>query len=118
MTGAAGEAGVAPGWIDADWDVRGWSCWVGSDDAEPALSLADAGLGPASGPGRPCSPTVSRDPGIYGLSRPACCDLSKAPGNYTTGEGKPASGWVVAGLAWVVGWQRDRSFGEEAAGCC
>ena len=32
-----------------------------------------SGCGPAQEPGRPCSPTVSRDPGVIGLSRPCDC---------------------------------------------
>ena len=53
-------------------------------DADPALSLAVAGSGAASGPGRPCSPRISREPGICGLPRPALCDpgQSKAAGTY------------------------------------
>lgn len=102
------EVRGAPGWINADRDARWWGDWVGSDDAEPALSLADAGSGPASGPGRPCSPTVSRDPGIFGLSRPAHCDpgQSAAPGNVQ--EGKDGGFRTFEAIA-RVWWQMSRA---------
>lgn len=80
--GAGGEVRAGPGRMDADGDLGWWGDWVGSRDVDPALSLAVAGSGAASGPGRPCSPPVSRDPGIFGLSRPALCD----PGQSEAGE--------------------------------
>ena len=48
----------------------------------PVLSVWDRGR--ASGPGRPCSPAVSHDPGSVGLSRPVSYDLgpSKDLGTY------------------------------------
>ena len=82
---AGGEVRAPLGRIDADRGVRWWGDWVGLRDVDPALSLAVAGSGAASGPGRPCSPSVPRDPGIFGLSRPALCDpgQSKAAGTST-----------------------------------
>ena len=52
-----------------------------------------SGSGPAAGPGRPRSPTVSLDPGLVGLSRPISSNLglSKALGTYK-GWGEGSSG--------------------------
>ena len=60
--------------------------------ARPALQMRArvdgpgtcSGSGPASGPGRPCSLTVSNDHGVIGLSRPVHCHpgKSKASGTY------------------------------------
>ena len=85
--GAGGEVWAWPGRINAERDVGWWGDWVGLRDVDPALSLAVAGSGAASGPGRPCSPSVPRDPGISGLSRPALCDpgQSKAVETYIGG---------------------------------
>ncbi len=92
-------------------EVQGALCkgfhWVGLRDVDPALSLAVAGSGAASGPGRPCSPSVPRDPGIFGLSRPALCDSgqAKAAGTYR-------GFWAAAAAMKVSRWcVRSRDFG-------
>ena len=121
--GAGGEVWAWPGRSDVGRDVGWWGDWVGSRDVDPALSLAVAGSGAASGPGRPCSPSVPRDPGIFGLSRPAHCDpgQSKAAATYKgfrppgCGSNRPAadsgpahreqSGIGGRGAKWNLVWR-------------
>ena len=61
-----------------------------------------SGSGPAAGPGRPRSPTVSLDPGLVGLSRPISSHLglSKALGTYKGwGEGLPGKASPISPVA-------------------
>ena len=87
--------------IDPDRDIGWRGHWVPSHRrlaARPTLQIRArvngpgncSGSGPALGPGRPCSPTVSRDPGVIGLSRPISSNLghSKVLGTYKGSSGR------------------------------
>ena len=110
--GAGGEVWAWLGRINAERDWGWWGDWVGLRDVDPALSLAVAGSGAASGPGRPCSPSVPRDPGIFGLSRPALCN----PGQSKV-AGRSKGSRPEYAMESMADWAIEKPFDRTASSC-